>query len=174
MSDDLQWVFGYGSLIWRPGFEFAAREPALLHGAHRQLCIYSFTHRGTPETPGLVLGLERGGSCRGVAFAVRQSDWPPVLDYLRARELQNNVYHERWRPIRLASGVTVPALTYLADPAHIQYAGHLPREEQLRLVRQGHGNAGPNRDYVINTAAHLSELGLKDPTLEWLSRKLAE
>jgi glutathione-specific gamma-glutamylcyclotransferase len=171
-SETSQWVFAYGSLIWRPGFEYEARRPALLRGAHRQLCIYSFEYRGTKDCPGLVLGLERGGACRGVAYRVSGAIWPEVHAYLRGREMLNDVYVECRRPVELPDGQRVSALTYVARHGHVQYAGNLPAKEQLRLIRQGHGKMGDNAEYVIHTADHLAEMGLRDPRLEWLADQL--
>ena len=119
------WVFGYGSLIWKPGFAFLRSETALLRGAHRALSIYSHRHRGTPERPGLVFGLSRGGSCRGVAFEVDATIWPEVFAYLQAREQDRGVYREAWRKVALASGDVVTALAYLVNEGHPQFAGEL-------------------------------------------------
>lgn len=168
------WVFGYGSLIWRPGFEYVDAHQALLRGLHRQLCIYSFTHRGTEDRPGLVFGLDRGGACRGMAFEVDRGIWNDTHAYLREREQGNDVYKESWRQVELADGRTVEALTFVADRSHRQYAGRLAREEQLRLVRQGVGNSGKNPEYVINTYAHLHEMNIKDEGLKWLHDSLVE
>ena len=160
------WVFGYGSLIWRPGFAFLASQRALLPGAHRRLCVLSFRHRGTAAAPGLVFGLVPGGSCRGMAFAVDPQHWDEVHAYLMERERDNGVYVERTRPIRLADGKTVEALVYMVDRRHPQYAGMLSLDEQVRLVRRGVGESGPNPDYVRETARHLSGLGIHDRYLE--------
>ncbi|MCZ4273980.1 gamma-glutamylcyclotransferase [Maritalea porphyrae] len=162
------WVFGYGSLIWRPGFDYVQAQQGLVRGLHRQLCVYSFTHRGTEEHPGLVFGLDQGGACRGMAFEVEPGIWDETHAYLREREQGNNVYKESWRKIALADGQVVEALTFVADRTHRQYAGRLPREEQLRLVRQGVGHSGENPEYVINTYAHLAEMNIKDDALKWL------
>lgn len=167
-----KWVFGYGSLIWRPGFDFLSKKPALLRGAHRQLCIYSFTHRGTEDCPGLVFGLDRGGACRGMAFEVDPEQWDKTYAYLHAREQQNGVYRETLRRVALDDGRHVDALVYLADPRHKQYAGRLSHVEQLKLVQQGQGQAGPNIEYVVNTHAHLVELGIQDPSLDALVNAL--
>src|SRR5207244_6428796 len=147
------WVFGYGSLMWRPGFEFIEQVPARLIGEHRPLCVYSFDHRGTPEKPGLVLGLDRGGACRGTAFRVAPELREATIDYLRAREQTTHVYREVMRSVWLDNGPQqrVSALTYVADRSHVQYAGRLPLAEQLRIVRQGHGRSGNHRDYVLAT-----------------------
>ncbi|MCC2111020.1 MAG: gamma-glutamylcyclotransferase [Hyphomicrobiales bacterium] len=168
------WVFGYGSLMWRPGFAFEESVPAKLFGAHRSLCVLSHTHRGTPAKPGLVLGLDLGGSCRGVAFRVAEKKGESVIRYLRKRELDSDVYIETHRPVVITGHLsgTVRALLYTVDRSHPQYAGSLARSEALRLVRQGHGHSGPNRDYVVNTADHLATLGIRDFDLEWLAERL--
>jgi cation transport protein ChaC len=172
-ADGLRWVFGYGSLIWRPGFAFVRSAPALLRGAHRSLCIYSFRHRGTPELPGLVFGLARGGSCRGMAFAVETPKWDEVHAYLAERELDRGVYREALRPIVLDSGEVVRALAFLVDERHVQYAGKLAIAEQARLVRRGVGESGANPEYVLATAAHLKALGIHDRHLDALVAVLA-
>ena len=159
------WVFGYGSLIWNPGFAFLQSEKALLRGAHRSLSIYSHRHRGTPETPGLVFGLSRGGSCLGVAFEVDANVWPEVFAYLQEREQDRGVYREAWRKVTLASGRRVEALTYLVDERHPQFAGDLDVAEQVRLVTHGAGQSGRNIEYVRNTAQHLLALGIEDTAL---------
>ncbi|GLK80235.1 gamma-glutamylcyclotransferase [Methylopila turkensis] len=167
------WVFAYGSLMWRPGFEHAEQQPATIDGYHRSLCIASHRHRGTPERPGLVLGLDEGGSCEGVAFRVQVPFVADALAHLRERELVSRVYHEVQLPTRLADGRVVRAVTYVADPRHPQYVGDLPPEETLRWVRRGVGAAGPNPDYVLNTVRELEKLGVTDPTLAWLAAALA-
>ncbi len=168
------WVFGYGSLMWRPGFAYAEAAVARLGGFHRSLCILSHVHRGTPECPGLVLGLDRGGSCVGRAFRVPAAERPQTVDYLRAREQATMVYRERLLRLRLGAGATVQALVYVADRAHGQYAGVLSADEQLRLIRQGRGISGPNGDYVLSTVAALEDLGIRDRRLHWLAGRLAE
>ncbi|WP_349358582.1 gamma-glutamylcyclotransferase [Stappia sp.] len=170
------WVFGYGSLMWRPGFDHEDAVPAVLHGAHRSLCIYSWVHRGTRSRPGLVLGLDRGGACRGVAFRVAARNRAEVIDYLRAREQATLVYLESERRVRLADGRDTPvrALTYVVDRSHEQYAGVLPLERQVEIVRGAVGQSGPNPDYVLNTLAHLRELKIRDAALEALCARLAE
>jgi len=168
------WVFGYGSLMWRPGFAFVERVPARVIGLHRGLCVYSFFHRGTPERPGLVLGLDRGGACRGIAFRVLAAERPATLAYLRAREQQNNVYRETVRGALLLDGSDrrVNALCYVVDRRHAQYAGRLSLPEQLHLVRQGHGRSGPNRDYVLATVAEIEQQGCRDDQLHLLAERL--
>jgi cation transport protein ChaC len=168
------WVFGYGSLMWRPGFDHLERQPARLLGAHRALCVFSHIHRGTPEKPGLVLGLDHGGSCRGIAFRVEAKRREATIAYLREREQVTRVYRETTRPVILLEEpkADVGALCYLVDRSHEQYAGALSRERQLELVRQGHGRSGVNRDYVLATVKELEALGIRDATLEWLAARL--
>ena len=166
------WVFGYGSLIWRPGFPYIERRMARLMGAHRALCVYSWVHRGTPDRPGLVLGLDRGGACRGVVFRVAAADRGEVLAYLREREQVTSVYLEQLRQAILDDGSRLSALTYIVDRKHGQYAGKLDEEAAFRIVAHAHGRSGANRDYVVNTAEHLAELGISDRYLERLAARL--
>ncbi len=166
------WVFGYGSLIWRPGFPYIDRQIARLAGAHRALCVYSWVHRGTRERPGLVLGLDRGGTCQGIAYRVAPEAWEDVVFYLREREQVTAVYLERLRTIRFADGRAARALTYMVDRRHDQYAGELDEDTQLRIVAGAHGQSGDNRAYVVNTAAHLEELGIHDGVLSRLAARL--
>jgi glutathione-specific gamma-glutamylcyclotransferase len=166
-------VFGYGSLMWRPGFAYTERQIARVRGYHRALCVYSHVHRGTPERPGLVLGLDRGGSCRGILFRVAAEDRDDTIAYLRAREQVTSVYKETYLNAQAADGRNVTALSYIVDRNHIQYAGDLAREEVARFVAQGAGVSGANPDYVLATQAHLAELGIADPTLDWLAAQFA-
>lgn len=168
-NSNSHWVFAYGSLIWKPGFDHISAQPALLRGAHRRLCIYSHEHRGTPQQPGLVFGLVRGGACRGVAYEVSDKNWPAVWDYLQEREQVTRVYREvMWR-VQLGDGRTPKALSFVVDQQHTQYAGALGVEEQAKLVRTASGEMGSNTDYVLNTARHLKELGIRDGLLEALA-----
>jgi cation transport protein ChaC len=173
-ADDDLWVFGYGSLIWRPGFEHVERVPARVLGLHRSLCIYSFVHRGTPERPGLVLGLDIGGACRGIAYRVAARYRADTLAYLRAREQATAVYRETVRVVWLAGNPErrIDAVCYVVDRGHEQYAGRLSHEQQLHLVRQGHGRSGNNRDYVIETVGALEALGIRDRELHLLAERL--
>lgn len=170
-SEDL-WVFGYGSLMWRPGFPFVERRLAHVRGYHRSLCVLSHVHRGTPDNPGLVLGLDRGGRCNGIAFRVDKSEAAATVHYLREREQVTAVYVERRLPVWLDDGRSVTALTYIVDRGHPQYAGRLAFEEVLRLVRQGRGISGANPDYVRSTHDHLLGIGVVDPILERITRAL--
>lgn len=166
------WVFGYGSLMWRPGFDFEESVRAKIYGAHRSLCVLSHTHRGTDQSPGLVLGLDRGGSCTGLAFRVAEEKGESVIAYLRERELDNRVYVETRRRIRIENAAEVDALLYVVDRRHPQYVQDMRRDDALAIVQNSHGHSGPNRDYVVNTALHLETLGIRDRTLEWLASRL--
>src|ERR1700751_4097263 len=139
------WVFGYGSLMWRPGFDYVEKVQARLIGAHRALCVYSFGHRGTPEKPGLVLGLDRGGACRGIAFRVAAKHRASTVAYLRGREQVTSVYREVMRSVWLENEPRqrVSALAYVVDRGHVQYAGRLSLAEQLRTLQRGPGKPGP-------------------------------
>ncbi len=164
------WIFGYGSLMWDPGFPYLAREPALLRGYHRAFCIYSIRYRGTRERPGLVLGLDRGGSCRGIAYRIADEKAASVFAYLKEREMTTDVYDERLVPVELASGRRVRAHTHIADQHHREYAGKLSLARVAELVCQGHGERGPCADYLANTVRHLDELGIRDGPLHSLLR----
>ncbi len=139
--------------MWRPDFPFVERVEARLLGAHRALCVYSFVHRGTPERPGLVLGLDHGGACRGIAYRVAAAERSATIVYLRAREQVTSVYRECVRPIRLASDP--PRACRRSATWSIAATCNMPAgcrsEQQLHHVRQGHGRSGANRDYVIET-----------------------
>jgi cation transport protein ChaC len=168
------WVFGYGSLMWRPGFDFLERVPARLIGLHRALCVYSFVHRGTPERPGLVLGLDRGGMCCGIAFRVAAAAREKTVAYLRAREQVTTVYLETLRRIELGEEARrqVRALCFIVDRSHVQYAGRLTLSECVHHVRQGHGSSGPNRDYVLETVQALEALGYRETDLHLIAEAL--
>jgi glutathione-specific gamma-glutamylcyclotransferase len=163
---DQVWVFAYGSLIWDPGFAPAERLRATIHGFHRSFCMQSVSYRGTEAAPGLVLALDAqpGAVCRGMALRVAGDETAPVLAALRARELNTSAYREMTLPILLDDGRQVPAITYVIDPAHSQYCRHDP-VTQAAIIARAVGARGPNRDYLFNTAAHLTELGIPDPEL---------
>jgi glutathione-specific gamma-glutamylcyclotransferase len=167
------WVFGYGSLIWDPGFPVAERRIARLEGWHRSFCMRSIHHRGTPDAPGLVLALDRaeGACCTGVAFRVTAGAEPATLAGLRERELVSSAYLETVLPVLTDAG-PVQALTYVIDPVHVQYCGGLALEEQARIIAGAVGGRGSNRDYLAATTAHLADLGIADPDLDWLDHKV--
>ncbi len=168
MSEQPFWVFGYGSLMWRPGFAAAETQPAVLQGYHRSFCIYSTHYRGTPEKPGLVLGLAPGGSCCGLALRVAGPEVAAVKDYLRERELVAYAYREAMLPITLRDGRTVEAYSFVADPAHRQYAGDLGVGPSAAIIMEAMGCAGLNRDYLINTVRELEAHGVVDAPLHAL------
>lgn len=169
------WVFGYGSLLWNPGFEVAEQAVATLDGWHRSFCMSSIHHRGTEDHPGLVLALDSAeqGHCHGLALRVKPGTEEAALEDLRERELVSSAYLERELTVRLADGRDVMAVTYVIDPEHVQYV-HLSLEEQANVISTAVGGRGPNTDYLYNTAAHLSELGIEDAELDWLSARVRE
>ena len=166
------WIFAYGSLMWRPDFGFEERVRARLFGYHRALCIYSHHHRGTERRPGLVLGLDRGGSCVGQCFRIAAPARAATLDAVRRRELISGVYAEIAAPVRLADGRRLAAVAYVALRGHAQYAGTLDEDAVVRHVAQGHGTGGPNIDYLRNTQQHLVAMGIRDDRLAAVLRRL--
>lgn len=175
MSDEPAetWIFGYGSLMWNPGFAFSESRRARLTGYHRAFCIYSIHYRGTQRQPGLVLGLDRGGVCEGIAFRVAAEHRAETLAYLRRRELIYGVYRETLVPLELAHAGgararTVWAVTYIAERAHPAYAGCLPLLREARLIRRSSGRGGTNIDYLASTFRHLKALGIPEPRLDRL------
>ncbi|MGH8765093.1 MAG: gamma-glutamylcyclotransferase [Burkholderiales bacterium] len=159
------WVFGYGSLMWAPEIPFVERCIGRVHGYHRALCILSSRYRGTPEKPGLVMGLCRGGSCWGMAFRIHAAQAKETLDTLWKREMLNHVYMPRFVPISLKEPQRVQALAFVADTTHRQYAGELGLDARARLVAQGVGQRGRCVDYIRNTLDHMRDLGVRDPHL---------
>lgn len=167
------WVFGYGSLLWNPGFEFEDKQIALMHDYARSFCMRSIHHRGTVEHPGLVLALDEisGASCEGVAFKIKSGLEAPTLEYLRERELISSAYLERNLQVQLVTGETVEAVSYVINTSHDQYC-HLALEEQAQVISTAVGGRGPNTEYLYNTAQYLVELGIEDADLNWLSRRV--
>jgi len=160
------WVFGYGSLMWNPGFAYQQAQPANAEGYHRSLCIYSHYCRGTAERPGLVMGLNPGGSCRGIAFYVKAENAAEAYRYLVGREQVGNTYVERNIPLHLADGREIEALAFTTNLEHQQYAGKLSPEQRAKIVACACGAKGCNRDYVVNTVMSLRKLGIHDAELE--------
>ena len=168
------WVFGYGSLMWRPGFPYRVVAPGLLRGYHRSFCVWSRHWRGTPQRPGLVLGLAPDGECQGLLFRVAASDWAWVKAYLDERELVSYAYAARWLPVETAvveSGA-VRAYTYVADPWHPQYAGEMSVDRAAAIIVGARGVAGLNRDYLIETLRHMAAEGFADEGLRSLLRRV--
>ncbi len=168
------WVFGYGSLIWNPGFPVAEKAVARLDGFHRAFCMTSIHHRGTEDNPGLVLALDqwKGACCDGVAFRVAAGAERETVAALRERELISSAYVEEQVTLFLRDGRQVAALAYVIDRDHVQYCGGMALEDQAQIIAQAVGGRGPNTEYLYNTAQHLAELGLADADLDWLSARV--
>jgi cation transport protein ChaC len=154
------WVFGYGSLMWNPGFDFLTAEKAVLHGYHRAFCMYSERHRGTPKRPGLVLALDRGGSCHGIAYRVRRALAADVLAYLWHREMPRYAYLPRCLPVTFRNEAAV-SLTFIADRGKPNYAGRLAPHQAARIIAGATGERGSNREYLASTVRHMDELGIR-------------
>ncbi|WP_047996577.1 gamma-glutamylcyclotransferase [Puniceibacterium sp. IMCC21224] len=168
------WVFGYGSLLWNPGFGVAEQVAARLPRYSRSFCMRSIHHRGTVAVPGLVLALDEAPDafCDGLALRVIEGTEAQTLDYLRERELISSAYLERILDIELSDKRTVQAVTYVIDADHVQYCGGLPLEEQAQIIANAAGGRGPNAEYLFNTARHLTELGIPDAELQWLTGRV--
>lgn len=170
---DLEWVFGYGSLMWDPGFAFVEQQKALLRGYNRAFCIYSHHYRGTPERPGLVLGLDEGGDCQGVAFRVARQDWKTAVGYLNERELIGYAYQPVVLDVELGQNArTVRAYTFVADPAHPTYAGDLGIKKSAEAIMHAEGVGGLNREYLINSVKQLVRHGYDDAPLHALLKRV--
>lgn len=167
------WIYGYGSLIWRPEFDYVERRHALLHGYHRALCLWSRVNRGTPDNPGLVFGLDAGGSCRGVVFRIDADQAPEIMDALWRREMPSGAYIPRWLNCRTEDG-TVSALTFTMNRNTDAYVRELPQEHLLHIVRNAHGSYGPCIDYVLETADALMRHDIVDKRLSALARSLRQ
>lgn len=169
-AEQCRWIFGYGSLMWQPGFCCLQARPARLSGYHRRLSVYSYHYRGTPEKPGLVLGLDRGGSCKGLAFHISDGDWKDTLALVRKREMITGIYREIIKQVYLeGEDQPVVAVTYAVNRSHGQYAAPQSPLKTMVLVNQGHGQSGSCSDYVRNTIAHLRSMHIHDPGLEQLA-----
>lgn len=165
------WVFGYGSLMWNPEVPVAETVIARLDGFARSFCLRSMRHRGTPERPGLVLGLEaaRAASCTGLAMRVPDTDWAEALATLRARELVTAAYREALVPLALQDGRQIEAVAFVMQSGHPQHVQGLSRAEQAAIIAEAHGGRGPNADYLFSTVAQLEQLGMRDPDLDGLA-----
>ncbi len=170
-AENCRWIFAYGSLMWRPGFEFQQKIHATLTGFHRRLSVYSNHYRGTPERPGLVFGLDHGGTCEGLAYQISEENWPTTLHYVRERELITEIYHEAVLPVQVSDQI-IDAVTYVVDHHHEQFAAVKSIADTLAMVRQGHGSSGSCVEYVLNTVQHLREMNVHDAALEELAREL--
>jgi cation transport protein ChaC len=165
------WLFGYGSLIWNPAFHFTDRLTGTVFGHHRRFCLWTHLGRGCPDRPGLVLGLERGGSCRGVAFHIAPGAVDEELAIVWRREMLSGAYVPRWVDVHTALG-TVRAITFVINRAHERYARFLPDDRVAEVIAAAEGFLGPCADYLINTVDHLAQLGIHDRPLEQLRRRV--
>jgi len=160
------WVFAYGSLMWNPAIEFAERSIAKIDGWRRSFCFWTPLGRGTPELPGLMLALESGGDCEGIAYRLAPHQVRSELAILWNREMLSGVYQARWVPTKLRDGRTVNAVTFVVDDGHCQYCGDLPIEKAAHHIAFAEGRRGACRDYLANTAAHARALGIHDDYIE--------
>lgn len=158
------WVYGYGSLMWNPAIRYRERAHARLFGWHRSFCLWTPVGRGTPDNPGLVLALDRGGSCHGMAYRIAAADRDTELDLLWQREMVSDGYTPRWVRVHCRAG-TVPAITWVINRSGQRYAGKLPIEVIARHLATARGRLGSGRDYLENTIAHLDELGIRERRL---------
>jgi len=174
LPDGDLWVFAYGSLLWRPGFAYLQQLPARLFGYHRALCVWSHVHRGTSARPGMVLGLDRGGSCRGCLYRVAAQHKQAVADYLYAREMPTRIYHASICTVQAADGQSVNALTFVVNRQDPQYAGRLAACDAAAQVADACGLSGSSRDYLRQTLAHLEQLQIHDQHLLEIDQALRQ
>lgn len=167
------WVFGFGSLIWNPAFHYAERRTAHVHGFHRQFCLWAKAGRGSPERPGLMLAIERGGSCHGVAYRIAPESVRSELDVLWRREMLTGAYRPVWVAARTPQGIA-HAITFAANRSHERYVRGLDVHETARLLDTGAGPLGTCCDYLFDTVEHLRALGIRDKRLEVLERHVRE
>jgi len=158
------WIFGYGSLIWNPAFHFSEKRIGRLRGYHRQFCLWTHLGRGTPELPGMVLGLERGGSCVGVVFRIAAKDVMDEVEIIWRREMVSGAYLPRWTKILTEDG-PVTAVSFVINPAHPRYACKPPEADVVNSLAHAAGPMGTAREYLDNTVVHLKELGIRDRNL---------
>lgn len=164
---DRIWVFAFGSLIWNPAFHFVERRTARIHGFHRQFCLWSRAGRGSPERPGLMLSLESGGSCTGVAYRLDRREAATELDVIWRREMFTMSYRPVWTTARTAKGAE-PAIAFSANREHERYVPGLEDQVIARYLATGTGPMGRCCDYLFDTVAHLRQLGIRDRRLEAL------
>ena len=163
------WIFGYGSLMWKPEFLYSDIQPALLRGYHRSLCVYSIEYRGTFKSPGLVLGLDNGGSCKGLAMRVEQGNAKDVIEYLHNREMKHQAYRPKWLTISIPKK-KVKAYCFVVNRNHTQYTGKLNEQKMLELILEGNGKGGSCLNYLQNTIRELDKLGIKNGPLHRIAR----
>jgi cation transport protein ChaC len=165
------WIFGYGSLMWNPGFEWDKKRVATVYGYHRSFCLWSRINRGTPESPGLVLTLEQGGSCRGLAFRLAKGRDREELSRLWTREMSMGSYRPRWLECR-SGGESFEALAFVVNRRCTGYAGKLPLETMVRTIATAHGKYGPCCEYLFRTEAALHEHGIRDDRVKLLAERV--
>jgi len=168
------WVFAYGSLMWNPGFDYIDAQPATLYGYHRRLCLWSTRYRGTERNPGLVLGLDRGGSCQGFAYHVDNKDTSAVVEYLCDRELLSGAYEPKVCPLNLAGGRRISALTFVSKPDHPHFVPRLAIEDTVLVVKDAVGARGCNRSYVLNTVSHMNQMNIRGTELHRIAEQLTK
>lgn len=173
LPDHDLWVFGYGSLMWNPGFEYEESQPARIFGFHRRLCLWSTRFRGTPEEPGLILGLAAGGSCKGVAFRLGDENRNPKLDYLYDREMVTNAYQPVVKPVYLEDGRIATSLAFVSRADHPQFAPDMSLKKATTIIKHASGPKGTNIEYIINTVAHLDSIGIKHTDLHLIADTLS-
>ncbi|MBU3914036.1 gamma-glutamylcyclotransferase, partial [bacterium] len=165
------WVFGYGSLIWNPAFRYAEKRPARLFGFHRSFCLYLTIGRGSPEKPGLMLALDRGGSCNGMAFRIATEDIESETKILWMREMISGAYNAHWGNLKADSGV-IQGLTFVINRDHSRYNGKYSLDETVKALRRGEGYLGTCREYLENTVQGLNEINIHDKYLNMLCKRL--
>lgn len=163
------WVFAYGSLIWNPLVEVAETRQAHLDGYSRRFCVWAPIGRGSPDCPGLWLGLDEGGSCPGVALRIERDVWDTETLILWRREMISGVYRPEWLPVEM-EGTMTPCCVFLANPEHDRYAAHIPHEDKVAAIARAEGSLGPCRDYLFTLAERLAEAGYPDPYIERMAR----
>jgi cation transport protein ChaC len=166
------WVFGYGSLMWNPAFDFVEHRVGIVHGYHRRFCLWTHLGRGSPDVPGLMLALEPGGACRGVAYRIADDAMPEELEIIWRREMIGGSYRPRWVTVRTAAG-PVAAVAFTINRANARYAGRLSEDAVAASIARASGHLGPCSEYLFNTVAHLEELGIHDRSLARLRDRVA-
>jgi len=166
------WIFAYGSLMWNPEIPFVEARPALLRGYHRSFCLYSRDYRGTRERPGLVLGLDRGGSCRGIAYRLPPQSLAQAINRVWSREMTGCVYRMRRVPVATPPGA-IEAYAFTVRRDGPDYAGRLSLDDMARIIATAAGDRGTGRDYLANTVRHLEELGIREGALHRLEQRVA-
>ena len=166
------WIFGYGSLMWNPAIHFTARTTGQIFGHHRRFCLWSTLGRGSPENPGLMLALDRGGSCHGVVYEIAPTAAPTELDILFRRELMTSAYRPLWTRVHLRDGQVRRAITFVIDPDHDRYTHHLEEHTTVKLIAESEGSLGRCSDYLYDTLNALEDEGLSDKRLSKLAQRV--